>query len=278
MTAALRHATGGYREYAPPDALAMFAEACWTHLAPRSVVAGAAHRVLPELSLSLGFDVVRDERGRPIEGAPVIIGPKLQPQIFPIVANRELTAVRLKPEWVGPMLGIDALDFDSQVVDLHAVRPAIADALHDALWKTHSAAASIDILAEALLRFRASATGPAPSAASALDAVRRTAGSVLCDRIAARAGVSPRHLRRQVHDAMGVSPKRYARTLRLNRAMRLADRSGHPLWADVAVAAGYCDQSHLIRECLAVTGGSPRQLHGERRRQVIAMAERSNPA
>ena len=278
MTSRLRHAIGGYREYAPAPELAFFAEGCWTHQAPRSVVAGAAHRVLPELSLSLGFEVVRDERGRPIEGGPVIIGPKLQPQIFPIVASRELTAVRLKPEWVGPMLGIDALDFDSRVVDLHLVRPAIAEELHATLWNTHSAAASMDVLAQALVRFRASATSPAPTAVSALDAVRRTAGSVLCARIARGAGVSLRQLRRQVRDAMGVSPKHYARTLRLNRTMRLADTTAHPSWAELAAAAGYCDQSHLIRECLAITGSSPRQLHAERRRQVIATAERSNPA
>ena len=51
-------------------------------------------------------------------------------------------------------------------------------------------------------------------------------------------------------------------------------------WADIAAGSGYCDQSHLIRDCLALTGGSPSALHGDRRRQMAAdaVAVLSNPA
>jgi len=51
--------------------------------------------------------------------------------------------------------------------------------------------------------------------------------------------------------------------------------------ADLAARAGYFDQSHFIRDCVALAGTSPRALHAERRRQVIenrAMSVLSNPA
>ena len=273
-----RHRIGGYREYAPSPETAFFADALWLHRADLEVPPGAGHRVLPELAVSVGFDAVRGEDGRPVDGCPLLIGPKLRPQVYTIVPGRELAAVRLKPEWVGPILGIDPLDAEMQVIDLAAVRPDLAMPLRDALWQTASAEEAVAVLARTLLRLRASDCSPAPATIAALDAVRRSEGSMTCEWIADRVGTSPRHLRRQVHDAIGVSPKRYARTLRLIRSMRMADGLPRPVWADVAVAAGYCDQSHLIRECIAATGSTPRALHAERRRQIVAMAELSNPA
>jgi AraC-like DNA-binding protein len=59
--------------------------------------------------------------------------------------------------------------------------------------------------------------------------------------------------------------------------MQFADVVDRPDWADIATRAGYCDQSHLIRDCAALAGASPSVLRRERHRQRIAMAEISNP-
>ncbi len=70
-----RHRIGGYREFAPSRDAAFFCEAFWTHYTSRRPIApGAAHRVLSELAVTLAFQVVRDEDGRPIEGGPILIG------------------------------------------------------------------------------------------------------------------------------------------------------------------------------------------------------------
>jgi AraC-like DNA-binding protein len=46
-----------------------------------------------------------------------------------------------------------------------------------------------------------------------------------------------------------------------------------PPWARIAAAAGFADQSHLIRECTALTGLTPGEVHRERRSE----AETFNP-
>jgi AraC-like DNA-binding protein len=58
--------------------------------------------------------------------------------------------------------------------------------------------------------------------------------------------------RRQV----GLGPKQLCRILRLGRALQLA-KGGASGWAEVASQAGYCDQSHLVREVRAIAGVSP---------------------
>ena len=272
-----RHQIGGYQEFAVPADTAFFAEACWIHRGPAgSPPAGSAHRVLPEFGVSVAFDVVRSEDGRPLNGVPLLIGPKRRPQLFPIVPGRELTAIRIKPEWVAPMLGIDPLDAESLAVDLAAFCPALAEPLRETLLRTRTAEDALRALARAVVDGRVSRADPSHASRHALDTTRRAHGRMPCDDLAGLLGLSVRQLRRQVHDATGISPKRYARTLRLLTAVRIADGSTRPVWADVAARAGYCDQSHLIRECLATTGRTPRALHHERRRQIVDVAEMSN--
>jgi transcriptional regulator GlxA family with amidase domain len=113
------------------------------------------------------------------------------------------------------------------------------------------------LMAAMLAAHRASRTPPSTVACIALDTVRRRAGRVSCERLALTLGLSDRHFRRHVRDSAGVPPKTYARLLRFVDAMRTADRSGHPVWVDVAVSAGYFDQSHFIRDFTAAIGLTP---------------------
>jgi len=274
----LRHRIGGYCEYAPDAGAPRFCEAFWTHRTPPGPVAdGAAHRVLPDPAVSVAFWCLgRDRRGAPLERGLLLTGAKTRPHVFPLTPGLELAAIRLKLEWVAPILGIDPGATCDRDVDFATVHPAFAARLVDALSATRSPAEALPILARTLDTWRVSCAEPAPAATAALDLVRRSAGRVPCERVADRVGLSMRHLRRQITDAAGVSAKSYGRQLRLVRAMTLADRQAHADWAAIAADGGYCDQSHLIRECAALTGFAPTDLHRERRLQRVS--ERSNTA
>ncbi len=61
---------------------------------------------------------------------------------------------------------------------------------------------------------------------------------------------------------LGVSPKAYARLCRFEHASSLLDSlsagSGHSrTLADLAIEAGYYDQSHLTRDFVALAGMTP---------------------
>jgi AraC-like DNA-binding protein len=66
--------------------------------------------------------------------------------------------------------------------------------------------------------------------------------------LASELGVSPRHLHRRFLADVGVSPKRLERLARFARAWRQAVMGPPVTWADLALANGYADQSHLVRE------------------------------
>ena len=266
-----RYRVGGYREFAPPPILSECVDSIWTHETPRSAEAPhAAHRVLPDLGVSVGFLGFRDAGGRPEDWSPVIIGPKLRAQIFTVVPGRELTAIRLTPEWTGPLVGVDPMSIADGVHDLSRVSPRLAAHLGDVLSRTRTPAGARTALAVIVQALRASCrTPPSSITSAALDLLRHSEGRLSCEAVASRLGMSDRHVRRHVHDATGVAPKSYARAVRFVGAVMVADRVDRPCWADVAAQAGYCDQSHLIRDAIAFANASPADLHGERRRQAL---------
>jgi AraC-like DNA-binding protein len=86
--------------------------------------------------------------------------------------------------------------------------------------------------------------------------------------------VSERQLRRRCKDAVGLAPKVLHRMLRFQGFMALTQHAlahgrapSDDGMAMLAAEAGYADQPHLTRECLRLTGVSPRQFLGESEHQ-----------
>lgn len=80
------------------------------------------------------------------------------------------------------------------------------------------------------------------------------------DQTIAQSGLSGRHFRRLCLERAGVSPKYLSRILRFRRAVQKMSAMrglGQPGWADFAVACGYYDQAHLIREFQEFAGCTP---------------------
>jgi hypothetical protein len=74
-----------------------------------------------------------------------------------------------------------------------------------------------------------------------------------------------RRLERKFLASVGVPPKRLARVFRLQRALRLWNAGEARGWADLAAAAGYADQAHLVREFSEMVGASPQSFAGRER-------------
>jgi AraC-like DNA-binding protein len=75
--------------------------------------------------------------------------------------------------------------------------------------------------------------------------------------IAAAVGVSHGHLDREFTRIVGLSPRRLARLLRVERLLEAIDIDAEVAWADLAADLGWADQSHMIRDVKRHTGLSP---------------------
>ncbi|HYO97586.1 MAG TPA: helix-turn-helix domain-containing protein [Polyangiaceae bacterium] len=95
---------------------------------------------------------------------------------------------------------------------------------------------------------------------SALRAIEREPVSTRVGVLARQLGISCDRLEKRFRRVVGASPKRFARILRLRRSVDLYPSASN--LTELAIAAGYCDQSHFIREFRAFTGEPPSRFFG----------------
>lgn len=114
-----------------------------------------------------------------------------------------------------------------------------------------------------------------PSVVRAVEELCRTGGRIPIERLASDVGWCRRNLARQFREQIGLSPKAFARLLRLRRACRLLER-GLAI-GQVAELCGYYDRAHLVHDVKRLTGKSPRELFARDRHRSTQLAERCPP-
>ena len=92
---------------------------------------------------------------------------------------------------------------------------------------------------------------------AAVGRIFRSEGKLRIDALADSLGTSRRNLERLFSLQLGFSPKSLCDVLRFQSAMRMAQTRDAGNWADIACAAGYFDQSHLIRDFRRFSGATP---------------------
>ncbi|MDE6380255.1 MAG: helix-turn-helix transcriptional regulator [Muribaculaceae bacterium] len=83
--------------------------------------------------------------------------------------------------------------------------------------------------------------------------------SITITALADTACLSKKQYERIFRVYIGMNPKEYARVVRFQKSMHMMQQ-GNINYADIAVASGYSDQSHFIREFKSMTGHTPKSL------------------
>jgi AraC-like DNA-binding protein len=238
----------GYAEWQPPAALRGQVACLWASVTPDGP--DRDRLVLPDACSDLIWE----------QGAGAYVaGPDTGPVRIRARAGTVLAGVRFRPAAGGQVLGLPLSELRDQRVTLSDLCPAEGRTLTAALSPAAAAAWILDVTGRLAAD---SIADPAVTEAAALlaDPAAR-AGD-----IAAKLGLSERHLRRRTHAAVGYGPKMLQRVLRFQRFVRLLDASAAlPDLADAAARAGYADQSHLTRECRSFSGHTPAALLHVRR-------------
>ena len=238
----------GYAEWQAPAALRGQVACLWTSVVP---VEGAGRGlVLPDACSDLIW-----EQG---VGA-YVAGPDTGPVATETRPGTVLVGVRFRPAAGGQVLGLPLSELRDQRVPLADLRPRAALGLPAAQAPATAAAVLLDLTGVLIAD---SARDPAISEAASLlrDPAART------EDIAERVGLSERQFRRRSHAAIGYGPKTLQRILRFQRFVRLIDAAAElPDLASLAALTGYADQPHLTRECRALSGSTPTELHRLRR-------------
>ncbi len=198
----------------------------------------------------------------PVGGTPQLVGPLTRAKVEILPPGLTIVGARFWPGAASPLLGVPADELVDQIVPFGDV-PGDAPELAARLAEASGPEAALQVLQLELVRIQAR-TPPPDSLVT--EAVRRlmpwrpTGISQLTEDLA----ISESQLRRRFLAEVGLAPKTLQRTLRFQGYLALAQAATYGgRVADLAAEVGYADHAHLGRECLRLTGQTPRELLGD---------------
>lgn len=248
-----------FRQIPPGAASASFVDRFWIleDSDPKTI-----QRVVPdgrpELILNLGqpFECLRD--GHWVVQPRCFFAGQLEgPLLLRTSGAASILGIRFHPQGAGQLLGIPMQELTGSMTPL-------GDLLRGPGRREVSNAGSVAELEVALLKLEKGAEDRLVD-----EAVRQMIG---CQgalgrardvgSLAARLGISPRQLERRFKARVGLSPKRFARIQRFQSVFQRIGEDGAG-WVDAAIACGYYDQAHLIRDFRDFSGEAPSVLLAE---------------
>jgi AraC-like DNA-binding protein len=242
-----------YGEWPPRPELSGVILACWRVAGDGASVPWPA--ILPdayvEIVLNLGGAVTLEGPAftgpQPPRAIVGLLGATIAMQYPPDVCT---FGIRLHPARASAFLGVRAEAIIDTVAPLDAVSPALDGRLCRAIaaHPRMDSPAARDAVESALAEHLADTPPADDLIVRAVDRMLGGEAVVPVSDVAEDLAVSPRHLHRRFVAAVGVSPKRLERLARFARAWRQAVMGPPLTWADLALANGYADQAHLVRE------------------------------
>ena len=250
-----------YQELAPPPPLDQLVHCFWFLRDPDGEAVGAPPQtVVPDgrveivLHLAEPFGLVDDAGVQRPQETALVGGQLTAPIRLAARGPGDVVGIRFRTEGARRVLPFALTEVTGEVSPLAALMPGLAASLTDAA----ASCKQPDARADALSRILASAVrkdaSPVLSRAISLLGAPRPPR---LETLARELGVSMRTLERKVRQEVGLSPRALRRVLRFRRAFRLLDGTPHGAWTRVALAAGYFDQAHLIREFRRFAGAPP---------------------
>lgn len=198
----------------------------------------------------------RDDRGWHDQATTLFASQRLSAVQLRRDSALDCLGLRLRPE-ASALLGADVLRRTRErIVDLAAVDASLSRALRSAAIEF--AAGRPDRLWH-LCERRFASFEPDTAVVRAVDLIRERAGQVRIESLAKAANISLRSVQLRFRRAVGLTPKEFARLVRLQTTLRALD-SGDDRLTDVAIDGGFADQAHASRELRRVTGLAPARL------------------
>ncbi len=223
----------------------------------------ARERVFPDGTLELIAQL--DEPHKPGTGQLrsafppfCVTGVRTTAEVIEAPPNRcRVLGVRLTPRGAFAVLRAPLAELTALTLDLGSVVGPAAAELETRLREARDGATAVAVAAGWAARRLARGPVADPTVQSALRAIAADGGSQSIAALRAWEGRSRARFAAAFRDQVGVSPKRFARIVRFDRALRAVAQTRAPL-GEIALSAGYYDQAHFTTEFREHAGLTPR--------------------
>ena len=171
----------------------------------------------------------------------------------------EAIGVRFKPGGVFPFLSTPLYELANDIILLDDLGLTRAQSVYQQICQAGSLAEKIAHVEMWLISRLRNSRVVSSIVGTSLDMMRKKKGQLSIKEVADRMYVSQRQLERLYKVQVGMSPKKYARMLRVAHARNmLKQHTKGGRATDVGLVTGFYDQPHFIREFKSVVGLTPK--------------------
>jgi AraC-like DNA-binding protein len=175
-----------------------------------------------------------------------------------VKGQTELLAVKFKPGQWTRFFNVPAIELTDTSASIHTLWGKSGRELEQRVYETKHVSNKVKLLDHTFIKLLSIGNDASDERIPmALNAIWRHNGQVRIEELAKALSISRRHLNRCFLEFVGLTPKRVCRIARFLSAFSPRQTIGQINWADLAIASGYSDQAHFIRECRYFTGKSP---------------------
>jgi AraC-like DNA-binding protein len=248
----------------PRPPLNSFVESIWVYQNDPSP--NALERVLPTGAAQLIVNLKEDQTRLYDPDVPqrcvatsgsVLSGVHSRFQVIDTSEQEYVAGVAFRPGGIVPFMRVPAhetSDADIPLETLWGRRRAVA--LRERLLESTGLDAKLDALETAPQEIW-SPPGLHPAVVFALAAFERVPTRTSIAAVTDAIGLSAKRFIERFKIEVGMTPKRYCRIRRFQRALTLASRGCHVDWTRVALDCGYFDQAHFIHDFRSFAGVTP---------------------
>jgi AraC-like DNA-binding protein len=253
-----------FRHRIPRRPLDAFIESIWlyrseprSHELERILPTGTAHLIvnLKEDRTRL-YDPESPYRCVSTSGS-VFSGAQTRFQVIDTSEQEHVAGVAFKPGGTVPFFRLpahEARDADVALDSLWGARRTAS--LRERLLESRTIDAALDAF-EAVLEEMWRPPGLHPAVTYALAAFDRAPSTTSITKVTDTIGLSAKRFIERFKREVGLTPKRYCRIRRFQRALSLSRQNRDVDWTRVALGCGYFDQAHFIHEFRSFAGITP---------------------
>jgi AraC-like DNA-binding protein len=236
----------------PKPPLAAYVEMLWLFDAYAPSHGKAQERVLPTGTVELVINLSPGSS----QDSGVICGPHSEFFVLDSASQAAVIGVHFHPGGSHPFLGLPASELHNTQVSLETVWGPAARTLRQMLLDEPLPQRKLAILEMALLEKLVQETAH-PAVRYALRAFTDPEQLVSIADVTGRIGMSPRAFIQVFSGEVGLTPKLFCRVQRFQAVLKALQSLAVVDWTEVALAAGYYDQAHFIRDFKSFCGLSP---------------------
>jgi len=190
-------------------------------------------------------------------GSAMIVGACSRPFAVDTSPQTALMGVHFKPGGAFPFFALPASEIRDAKIDLELFWHEGVRALRDGLIAARTPAARFGLLERALVARIVRPLARHPAVVCALRAFTNAPEAARIAAIRTETGLSARRFIEVFDREVGLTPKLFARVCRIQAVLRQIEDPGAVDWVETALAEGFFDQAHLIRDFREFTGLAP---------------------